>query len=175
MRRRYGERADEIFAAYQEEVGESPRTAQQAIQADFGFGLGTRTWVRAAAAGGSPTYLYFFTQAPPVFLLYLPDRPPIEVAAGPRGYGAYHSGDLPYAFANLHLVGHGWNDEDRELSRVMSQYWVNFAHHGDPNAEGLPPWPRYQADTDQAIELGSIIQEVSEVRKVKLDLFESGS
>ena len=93
---------------------DSTKVAQQSIQADAVFGWGSRTWARLVEQGGNDTYYYFFfTQPPPVFNLYLPDRPPMDIPEGPRGYGAYHSGDLAYAFANLHLVGSGWNDDDQ--------------------------------------------------------------
>ena len=34
-----------------------------------------------------------------------------EAPEGPRGLGAYHSGELAYVFGNQHLVGEGWDDE----------------------------------------------------------------
>jgi para-nitrobenzyl esterase len=173
IRQRYGELAEEVLSAYAEEAKESTKVAQQSIQADAAFGMASRTWARLVADGGSDAYYYFFTQAPPVFNLYLPDRPPMEIPEGPRGYGAYHSGDLAYAFGNLHLVGYGWNDDDREVSEAMSQYWVNFAKTGDPNGEGLPTWPRYEASSDQGIELGVEIGVITGVRKAKLDIFEA--
>ena len=43
----------------------------------------------------------------------------------------------------------------------------------DPNGEGVPEWPRYDAASDRGIELGSEIRAVSEVRKAKLDLFDA--
>ena len=32
---------------------------------------------------------------------------------------------------------------DRKLAEEMSSYWVNFARSGDPNSQGLPPWPAF--------------------------------
>ena len=142
------------------------------MQADQLFGWGAREWVRQVEKAGDPAFHYFFTRAAPVFNLYLPNREEFDIPEGTRGYGAYHSGDLAYAFANLHLVGSGWDDADREVSRAMSQYWVNFARTGDPNGEGLPEWPRYEAVSDSSMELGAKIGAVSEVRKAKLDLFD---
>ena len=172
-RERFGEHAEQVLAAYGDEIAESPKAAQQAIQADQFFAWGSRTWVREVTAGGNDAYLYFFTQAPPVYLLYLPDEPRLEVPEGERGYGAFHSGELAYAFANQHLVGYDWNDDDRRISEAMSQYWVNFAKSSDPNAEGLPEWPKYDASTDPAMELGVSLGAVAEVEKAKLDLIDT--
>ena len=105
----------------------STKGGAQAIQADRSFVWEMRTWARAVEAAGNRAYLYFFSQAPPVFRIYVPERPAIDLPDGPRGYGAYHSGDLAYVFANTRLVGIDWTDWDHELSDAMSQYWVNFA------------------------------------------------
>ena len=43
--------------------------------------------------------------------------------------------------------------DDLELSELVMQYWGNFAHHGDPNAEGLMTWPEFRQDTDEIIVL----------------------
>jgi para-nitrobenzyl esterase len=171
VRDRYGAHTPAVLASYAQEISESPRRALQSIQGDDLVGWGAREWVREVTRGGNDAYLYFFTQAPPVFHLYLADREQLEIPEGPRGYGAYHSGDLAYAFANLDLVGSGWNEDDREISRAMSRYWVSFATNGDPNGPGLPVWPRYELVSDQALEIGAQTRPVSEVRKAKLDLF----
>ena len=35
-----------------------------------------------------------------------------------------------------------YNEGDRALSQVMSRYWANFFHTGDPNGEDLPVWEK---------------------------------
>ena len=34
----------------------------------------------------------------------------------------------------------------------MQQYWVNFARSGDPNGNGLPAWPRFNANARPYLE-----------------------
>ncbi len=172
VRDRYGARADALLEAYAQEISASTRTAGQAIQADRSFTWQMREWARAHAAAND-VYLYFFSHAPPVFRLYLPDRPELDFPGGRRGGGAYHSGDLAYAFDNVGLVGVGWNARDHELSGQMSQYWVNFAATGDPNGEGLPLWPKYDREGEPAIEFATFgTAAASKIRETKLDLFD---
>ena len=165
---------DAVLAAYATEIDTSTKVAGQAIQADRSFTWQMRAWARAIG-DGTDVYLYFFSHAPPVFRLYVPDRPELDVPGGQRSNGAYHSGDLAYAFGNVGLVGIDWNDRDRELSDQMSQYWVNFAKTGNPNGDGLPEWPEYDRETERAIEFGADgTAAVAKVREKKLDLFDHG-
>jgi para-nitrobenzyl esterase len=172
LRAQYGEAADAVLAAYQDDVRTSTKKAGQAIQADQTFVWDMRTWARAIERSQGTAYLYFFSHKPPVFRLYVPEHPVLEIPEGPRGYGAYHSGDLAYVFGNVGFVDVGWSDWDRELSRAMSRYWTNFARTGDPNGSGLPQWPRYSAAKDESLEFGSEIRVTPGVRKTKLDLFD---
>jgi para-nitrobenzyl esterase len=99
-----------------------------------------RTWARyQVATGRSRAYLYFFTREPPS-------------APGLASRGASHTAEIPYAFNNLHIEkNRPWADVDRRLADIMSSYWANFAATGDPNAPGLPVWPRIQGRPDDAI------------------------
>ena len=172
LRDQYGNQTGDLLAAYARELDSSTRTAGQAIAADRNFTWQMRAWARAIGET-SDVYLYFFSHAPPVFRLYLPDRPQLDYPAGRRGAGAYHSGDLAYAFGNVGLVGLDWNARDYELSIQMSQYWVNFAKTGDPNGEGLPRWPQYDREGEPGLEFATYgTAATSKVREHKLDLFD---
>ncbi|MCY4634375.1 MAG: carboxylesterase family protein [Acidobacteria bacterium] len=172
LREQYGDDADALLAAYAPEVERSTKWGAQAIQADRSFVWEMRTWARVVEATGSDAWLYFFSQAPPVFRIYVPERAAIDMPDGPDGYGAYHSGDLAYAFGNTRLVGIDWTEWDHEIANAVTQYWVNFARTGDPNGNGLATWPRYQAAADEWLEFGTDIKTTREVRKEKLDLFD---
>jgi para-nitrobenzyl esterase len=90
-----------------------------------------------AEHGAAPDYAYFFERAIP-----WPEQP---------RYQAFHSAELPYMFDNLALLERPWEAADRELAGLMASYWVNFMRTGDPNGDGLPPWP---ADRGRVLRLG---------------------
>ena len=49
----------------------------------------------------------------------------------------------------------------------MSSYLADFASTGDPNAKGLPKWPRYEAG--QVMELGENVGTVPTPDRRELD------
>jgi para-nitrobenzyl esterase len=56
--------------------------------------------------------------------------------------GTYHGMDAAYL-----LRGDRSDDpEVRALAEMLRAYWTNFARHGDPNGEGLPPWPAHRRE-----------------------------
>lgn len=71
--------------------------------------------------------------------------------------GAFHTGDLPYFFANLKHLDRPWEAVDRKLADTASSYWVNFAKTGNPNGRGLPNWPAFDATQQVTMELGEKI------------------
>ena len=54
-------------------------------------------------------------------------------------------------FDNLKKLDRPWEAVDRELASRMASYWVSFIQSGDPNADGLPPWP---SDREHVMRLG---------------------
>ena len=76
--------------------------------------------------------------------------------------GAAHSDDEAYTFGDTSMRGNWYGAAptaaDRRMAATVSDYWVNFAKHGDPNGPGLPPWPRYERETDRSLEIGAQIE-----------------
>lgn len=88
------------------------------------------------------TYGYEFNDenAPPP-----PGFPPLSFPLG-----AYHGGDVQYLL-NRSGGAPAFTPEQRKLSQSMIRYGTDFAKTGDPNAAGLPFWPRYDSATDRRI------------------------
>jgi para-nitrobenzyl esterase len=158
MRTMFGDYADEALALYPGNGLGGARQALSRALTEVGFASSARFAARmmsggasddvdggaASGAPGAPSvYLYEFTRAP----LFNP-------------LGAFHAVELPYVFGTFDLLDGGLGfvqPADRELSETMMGYWTRFAATGDPNGEGAPEWPRYEAASDLHLELGDTI------------------
>jgi para-nitrobenzyl esterase len=54
----------------------------------------------------------------------------------------------------------------------MMAYWVNFATAGDPNGEGLPHWPAFDAKNRITLELGEKTGTLSIADTARFEFFE---
>jgi para-nitrobenzyl esterase len=158
VRKRYGAQADEFLKIYPADSDEQAVSSYFSAYRDQVFGWEMRTWARmATATGHHPVYLYYFTRVPP----------------GPQAkkLGVFHAADIAYVFGNFPWPL-PWEEADRKLSDIIGSYWVNFAANGNPNGKGLPEWPVYNSQRDQALELGDKIVVRHEINKAALDLFD---
>jgi len=112
---------------------------------------------RALESAGVLAWLYRFTRVPET------DRA--------REMGAFHGVDLAYVFGNM-KESDGYNQTDRDLSKQMMAYWVNFARTGDPNGPGLPQWPTYRAATDQSLDLSDSVRLESGLYRQECDFID---
>jgi para-nitrobenzyl esterase len=55
----------------------------------------------------------------------------------------------------------------------MSSYWINFARSGDPNDQGLPPWPAFTNAERKVQYLGDPITVGSVANIYGLSVFDS--
>jgi para-nitrobenzyl esterase len=88
-----------------------------------------------------PIYAYLWTHTEP----------------GPESarYLAFHSSELTYVFNTFGSSKRPFTAADRSLAEQMSTRWASFVKTGDPNAKGLPQWPKLTAKDKQILEIGT--------------------
>jgi para-nitrobenzyl esterase len=140
----YGDHAEEFLALYPASGDADVRDPSAASFADRVFASQNWTWARLHAAV-APAYYYHFTRVPPI---------PRRAEVMEPDPGAYHSAEVPFVFGNLDVHDWDWTAADRRLAEEISSYWARFAKEGDPNGEGRPDWPRFDARAPRAMGFG---------------------
>jgi para-nitrobenzyl esterase len=135
VRSQYGSHADAILAVYPHATDSEAAKASKGLARESTFSWSTWTWARMQSKQGKgKAYIYYYD------------------FHAPNADGSGHGSDVPYAFQTL-SGGRGGapKPEDLKLSDVISSYWVNFAKSGDPNGPGLPKWPAFAENNQQAM------------------------
>ena len=148
----FGEHAATVLALYPATDAASLFQAKNQFITDTWFVWGTRNMLAGMANVASAAWQYHFSR---------------RSTANPM-MGAAHAAEIAYAFNNLTGPAAG-NGTDQAFADAMIRYWVQFAATGDPNVDGLPAWPAYDAESDQHLELGDEIKAGSGHRKAAVD------
>ena len=139
LTKQYGDDADKIFQHYGASAGQEVKATANNLSRDAGFGVQNYGWARMQSERGkAKAYLYFFNRKVPEF-------------GGTNKFGAFHTGEVMYAYDNLKFLNRPLEPVDLELAKLMSSYWVNFAKTGDPNGGSLPKWPDFNKEKGQAM------------------------
>ena len=139
-KRLFGAQADPITALYTLTDAETATVAQDQLLSDFGA-AGDRITAGLLARQGHSAWVYNFDRA-------APGSDPVKV-------GAFHCSELVYVFGTQDTVDRPWEETDRQLSDVMSSYWVRFAETGNPNGPGLPEWLAFDEQSRHVKEFGT--------------------
>ena len=103
---------------------------------DFDFDGTTKVAAGSMANLNRSTYLYRFTYV-------LPGQP----------NGAFHGSELPFVFRPGIL---NLDPASSTVSNNMMDLWVRFAKTGNPNGGMNVTWPKYNAETDQYLDIGVV-------------------
>jgi para-nitrobenzyl esterase len=153
----FAEQADEVLAMYPASNAAEARSAISRIIGDAFFVSGARSLARMHSKVTPNVFVYHFTRV----------RPDPRRAS----LGAFHAAEIPYVFKGLDSFGAAAEPRDEELAKTISSSWIRFAAAGDPNVQGQPVWPRYDA-SDRHLEFGDEVMAKSGLRKAACDLFE---
>ncbi|MDE3213022.1 MAG: carboxylesterase family protein [Bacteroidota bacterium] len=130
--------------------------SQLDLQRDKIFGVQNYTWANLESSQGIPVYVYRFTHKVPGTGVY-------------AKFGAFHTGEVPYAYGNLKFSDRPFKPVDYALEKTMSSYWINFIKSGDPNEKGLPDWPLYKSGTQKIMQLGDVSHAETIPDRARLD------
>jgi para-nitrobenzyl esterase len=135
----FGDAREKALAAYDPDKTGNKGTIGMRLASDIAMVEPARMLARLTAAAGQPTWQYRFSY----------------VASSLRGKvaGALHATEIPFVFNTVRQkYGDATTADDEAAGRAANAYWSAFAKHGDPNADGLPKWPRYSAADDLIME-----------------------
>lgn len=142
VQQQYGADADQFFAIFPVNNDEDALAVKKKVAMLNFAGIPSHL---LAKYNSQPTYIYEFIHVPPAKENF-PD------------FGAFHTSEVPYALHTLHKWERNWEQMDKNLENIMASYWVNFAKTGNPNAENLPMWKKYDVDKGFIMELGDEVQ-----------------
>jgi para-nitrobenzyl esterase len=123
-----------------------PAGGESALRADFLSDLifvePARFLAAAHARNGHPAWLYQFG--------YVGEA---HRAGAP---GAGHASEIPYVFDTIGTVDAKASAQDHAMADSVSAYWAAFAKRGNPNEQGRPTWPRYNAAADTLLDFTAV-------------------
>lgn len=127
LARSFGKNADDFARLYPSQSEALRKQSAKEIARHRGLAMIDSWSTQRQAKSRSIVYAYYYSHPEP--------------GTGKDVFGAFHSSEIPYALSTLEAAPErGFGLEDRELSLIMSSYWVNFVRNGNPNGPGLVRW-----------------------------------
>lgn len=157
LRAMFPDRFRDVIRLFPARTAEEVPAALDDVVTVSSFAAPARAMCRNMASVKSPAWLYHFARVPDTML---------------KSFGAFHGLEIAYVFGHLKTWA-GFDETDRALAEAMRGAWVRFAATGDPNGEGLPDWPAYEAETDRAMVFGDAIEAVAGLHKEACDLMDA--
>ena len=159
-----GQWADSAKAVYPGSTDEERLFSMRDFTRDVGFGWPAYAW----------TTLQKQTGKGPVYSAYLAQKSDTTVYAQGNRRGAAHADDMLYLTGAFNGKTAKYPQE-KKVSDLMQQYWVNFAKTGgNPNGEGLPYWPEFEEGKPTVMQFNngtSLIETPNQERIQLIDRF----
>ena len=131
-----GQWGDRVRLYYPGTTDEERLFSLRDLTRDVGFGWPAYAWATLQKRTGKS----------PVYVAYLAQKSDTTVYAQGNRRGAAHADDMLYLKGAFDDLSQKYPQE-KKVSDLMQQYWVNFAKTGgNPNGNGLPQWPVFEED-----------------------------
>jgi para-nitrobenzyl esterase len=158
IRQQRGDKADAFIAAVRKAYHNNTKPSDLiSVDAMFRPGAIAQANKKSSLPGGAPVYMYLFTWQSPVL---------------DGKYKAMHCMELPFVFDNIQRCEEmtGGGKDAYALAAKVSKAWVNFARTGNPNHDGLPNWPAYNATNTATMHFDNVCSVMPQMDKDYMNL-----
>lgn len=102
--------------------------------------------------------------------VYYFDRVRDGEAGSNENVRAYHGAELPYVF-DTHDPWMTTTEKDIALTKILTDYWTQFAKTGNPNAKHLPNWSAFDISKKSVQKFGNYVGTINSPEPILCDLF----
>jgi para-nitrobenzyl esterase len=135
----FGANREQAEAVYDPEKSGAFRKIGMVVASDRMMVEPARFVARTVAATGQRAYEYRFSY--------------VAESMRKQWMGAPHATEIPFVFDTVAArYGKDLAAVDEATAKATLAYWVAFAKTGNPDSEGLPHWPAYDAAGDQLMD-----------------------
>ena len=157
VRSLFGESGQKILEAYPVASDKEVYPMLTSLLGDCLFADGAIQMAKLSSRRQKNTYLYLFSALSSNF--------------EKNGLGSFHGSELPFIFNSTTVSGLDLSEKDREFSKEVMNYWVNFAKTGNPNSSGLHEWKPFKLGMQNYIILKETFPSGIDYKQDKLQLF----